>query len=230
MIGNDIVDLLDADAQATERTPAFDARVFTRGERARILAAGDSVRARWLMWAAKEAAYNLARKRDGDLCFSPRRFEVGAWAVVDAPGRPGTRLEGRVHTEELSLDCEWISAPGFVHALCRLPGTPPPQCIAVERISALEDPGEAVRRLAVGEIARTLAAAEDAFRIEKRGRIPFLWFEDREAAADLSLSHHGSWVAFACRLYSGSEPTEFSAQTTAVAAGPRTHLVDGVRI
>ena len=229
MIGNDIVDLLDADAQATERTPAFDARVFTQGERERIFAAADGVRARWLMWAAKEAAYKLARKRDGDLSFSPRRFEVGAWTVVDAPGRPGTRLEGHVRAEELILDCEWISEPGFVHALCRLPGTPPPQCMAIERIPVLDDPGEAVRRLAIDEIAQTLGAAENAFRIKKRGRIPFLWFRDREAAADLSLSHHGSLVAFACRLDSGFESIEFPAQIAAVAARPRTCLVDGAR-
>ena len=202
MIGNDVVDLLDEEARVTERTPAFDARVFTASERERILAAEDAPRMRWLMWAAKEAAYKLARKRDAGLGFSPRRFEVGPFRVVDEHRRPATRLSGRVRMGGLRVECEWISAPDFVHALCREPALPPPQCTAVQRFEPLEglpgDPGVLVRRLAVREIARTLGVPEDTLRIVKRDRIPFLYLGGREAGADLSLSHHGSVVAFAC--------------------------------
>ena len=227
MIGNDVVDLLDSDVRLSERTASFDARVFTAGERERIAAGPEGVRARWLMWAAKEAAYKLARKRDGRIRFVPRRFEVSPWTPIDAPGISGgeadLRLGGRVCVEDFSVDCDWISGQGFVHALCRPPGTPLPQCMAVERIRALAkpagDPGEAVRRLALGKIARFLGADEDALRIEKRGRIPVLCFGDREAAADLSLSHHGSVVAFACLFSSGLDSGDFRARAAGVPVG-----------
>ena len=76
MIGNDIVDLRDSDARPTERTPAFDARVFTPAERQRISASPDGVGERWLTWGAKEAAFKLARKRDATVAFIPLGFEV----------------------------------------------------------------------------------------------------------------------------------------------------------
>jgi phosphopantetheinyl transferase (holo-ACP synthase) len=208
MIGNDIVDLRDDDVRLTERTPAFDSRVFTAGERERIVASPDGIRTRWLMWSAKEAAYKLARKRDRRVRFVPSRFEVDPWAASDVrasfAGENAAQLRGRVHLGEFSMDCEWISAQGFVHALCRMPGQPGSVSMAIERVEALEDrradPGEAVRRLAIGEIARTLGSGERDLQIRKEDRIPVLYLDDHKLPADLSLSHHGRLVAFACRL------------------------------
>ena len=41
---------------------------------------------------------------------------------------------------------------------------------------------------------------EDALEIRMQGRVPTLWLDDRATGTDLSLSHHGEWVAFACRI------------------------------
>ena len=62
MVGNDIVDLGDPDADPSTLHPGFDARVFTARERRSIESAGDPARQRWRLWAAKEACYKLARQ------------------------------------------------------------------------------------------------------------------------------------------------------------------------
>ena len=206
MIGNDIVDLRDAETRPGERTPAFDTRVFTSAERARIAGAPDPVRERWTLWAAKEAAFKLARKCQPGSSFIPRRFEVelnGSWK----PGAADWKRAGRVNWEGGSFDCDWVSGPGFVHALCREIGAPPPDCLMCERVEALaakgahpDAPSRAVRRLALRVLARRMEVDEDALEIRKRGRIPFLYQDNQRLAADLSLSHHGQQVAFACRL------------------------------
>jgi phosphopantetheinyl transferase (holo-ACP synthase) len=214
MIGNDIVDLLDPDAQPSERTPAFDARVFTPAEQARIAASRDGVRERWIIWAAKEAAYKLARKCDARTPFVPKRFEVkpGTARAAASPAAGRGHLQGRVSWDGGVFDCDWISAPGFVHALCRKPATPAPDCLAIERVEALgapdarpDAPSRAVRRLARCEIARALGVDPGALEIRQTGRIPFLYLDQGPLAADLSLSHHGTRVAFACRLSPGPE-------------------------
>ncbi len=194
MIGNDVVDLRDPDAAPTWRTPAFDARVFSPAERAKIAESTDGVRERWLIWTAKEAAFKVARKGDDAAAFIPRRFEVTP--------RPG--LRARVLWGASSFECQWVSEQGFVHALCFLPGADEPNCVGFERVdvaevedSSPEALSRAARRLAKQKIARVLAVPEGALEIRKSNRIPFLCLRGQPLAGDLSLSHHGAMVAFA---------------------------------
>jgi hypothetical protein len=208
LIGNDIVDLRDPDTRPSARTAAFDARVFTRAERERIDASMDSVRERWLAWSAKEAAYKLARQYDSGTIFVPRRFEVEFSAKPPAPGAGPRRSQGRsqgwVRFDALSLLCDWVCVDGFIHALCRLPSERVPDCVGFERLvdpgASPEDLARGVRRLALRAIGRGLEVDETKLEIRKRERIPSVWFEGRPLAADLSLSHHGTAMAFACRL------------------------------
>ena len=67
-------------------------------------------------------------------------------------------------------------------------------------------PGRAARSLAVAALAEPLGVELDELRVHKdpRSRIPRLLLRERPAPADLSLSHHGEWVAFACALESAS--------------------------
>ncbi len=59
MVGNDIVDLGDAETCNGPSHPGFDARVFAPVERRALAASPAPNRLRWSLWAAKEAAYKL---------------------------------------------------------------------------------------------------------------------------------------------------------------------------
>jgi phosphopantetheinyl transferase (holo-ACP synthase) len=182
MLGNDVVDLADAGG----RHPRFDARVFTTAERALIAA---DPRLRGVLWAAKESAYKAARKEDARTVFSPSRFLV---RLEDA--RHATVAAG-----ERRFAVELSPGDGYVHAVARGAGDPPATvCTAVETRAAGADESDAVRRLTVDTIERVTGIA--GFAVVRDSRIPSLRVNGHAVAADLSLSHHGRFVAFACVL------------------------------
>ena len=97
MIGNDVVDLLDAESRPESFRPRFEARVFDAEERAAIESDDRPLARRWAHWAAKEAAFKLGKQANADLVFSPGRWPVHFEAARALPqGRFGTRPRTRV--------------------------------------------------------------------------------------------------------------------------------------
>jgi phosphopantetheinyl transferase (holo-ACP synthase) len=179
MLGNDVVDLADA----AGRHPRFATRVFTPAERALI----DSDSALGgVLWAAKESAYKAARKADRATVFSPARF------VVDLDGAE----RATVTVGERRFVVDLVRTADYVHAVaCAAGDAPTAACAAVGTVPAGTSDGLAVRRLAVDTLARALGL--DGLAIGRDGRIPLLLRHGRPMAADLSLSHHGRFAAFA---------------------------------
>jgi hypothetical protein len=194
MVGDDVVDLGDPEAAPGATHPGFDARVFAAPERAFIAASRAPSRARWWLWAAKEAAYKLARKRDAGARFHPSRSAV----VLD----PAT-LCGRVRwpggEAHVRLRCEGDA----VHALAF--SDRDDEARVLHGVAVLDGgalPSRAARALAQGRVAARLGLDVSALRVERRDRIPALRLLDGRAL-DLSLSHHGRFAAFACTLDAG---------------------------
>ncbi len=192
MLGNDVIDFGDPESCAEARHPRFDARVFDEIERMLITASRHGERVRWRLWAAKEGAYKAARKEDPRTVFSPSRFAVrptegGGFAVT---------VGDRRFRVEVEADAD------RVHAVARNERDPPvAPWTAVATLSSLgEDASVAVRRLALTTIACRLGLAADDLAIDRVGRIPVLRIAGRGIAADLSLAHHGRFVAFACSI------------------------------
>jgi hypothetical protein len=192
MIGNDVVDLGDADSRVGGHHPRFDHRVFAPSERDLIAVGPAGERVRWLLWAAKESAYKAARREDARVLFSPRGFVVrltpGAGATVDAGGR--------------TFDVELRAGGEHVHAIAQARADE--QAAVYSAVARLDDadeatPSAAVRRLAVATLARVLGVPERDLAIDRDGRVPRLCIRGRPSPAALSLSHHGRFVAFACR-------------------------------
>jgi len=208
MIGNDVVDLGDPETRAWVRHPRFDARVFSDSERALIAASADADRMRWVLWAAKESAYKVARKEEPRTVFAPSRFVVS----LDRDGR------ATVHVDARRFDVDVVAGGDHVHAVARSAGMVPDEgCVAVaaigsdvqlDRATSSRDsvpagawlPGAAARCLAIVTLARLAGVAPQDLAIHRDGRIPMLYFHGRRSQADLSLSHHGRFVAFACAV------------------------------
>lgn len=193
MIGNDVVDLRDPETQPGATHPRFDARVFGRVERRAIRRSAAPNRLRWALWAGKESGYKIARKRDPRAVFSPVRFRVYLDAALHGRvewdgGRAALCVEerdGGLHAVAWSCDRE---RSRLAWGLRRLPapGGPPVR--------------DAARRLAVGSVAALLGAEPRELAVAREGRVPRLRLRGAPAPADLSLSHHGGLVAFACAL------------------------------
>jgi phosphopantetheinyl transferase len=188
MIGNDVVDLEHRSAQPSSRHPRFDARVFSDSER--LLIAGDaSERVRWVLWAAKEAAYKVAKKLDAAVVWAPSRFAV----TLDSPASGSVR-----HGESLyAFHVEQREA--YVHVLARRAPSLGEVRSGVA-VAASGDLSAAARSHACLALGAQLAIDPARLSVTKRERVPVLCADGAPARADLSLSHHGRFVAFACEL------------------------------
>jgi phosphopantetheinyl transferase (holo-ACP synthase) len=200
VIGNDVVDLDDEEAQAHALHPRFDERVFGAVELARIRASGNPHQCRWLLWAAKESAYKLLRRTLPDLGFSPRAF------VVRPSGTRAATVEARGHVVHVDYEC----GESFVHGVASYHGAPPTLAKIGMLSAQSEEPGVAARRLAAGVIANLLCVDARELVVDRTGRMPLLLRSGRPLPGTLSLSHHGRYVAFAWRggalLSHGSRP------------------------
>jgi len=212
MLGNDVVDLEDVDARPETFRRRFEVRVFAEEERQAIAADEHPQARRWAHWGAKEAAYKLARQLDPRFVFSPvrlvARFEStqsssggmprlrerhGHLALDDGrsddrPSRGVTNVELRsfetseyVHVVALPVGADWATVAMAVASLAE----------------SREDPGLAVRRLALRRIADELGVESGRLSIGRRDRIPTVELDGKTTQLALSLSHHGRFVAFA---------------------------------
>lgn len=188
-VGNDVVDLLHPGVQPGAQHPRFDARVFSDGERRALARSSAPLRLRWTAWAAKEAAYKVMKKLDAETVWAPRRFVF----------HRESRTRGRVEYQGRSLALHIDANRERIHVVAAGPSRADAAqgAFVAERGDA--DPSEAVRRLALSAILPRLGLDAEAARIERRRRIPYLVHGGRTAAVDLSLSHHGRFVACAFR-------------------------------
>lgn len=191
MVGNDVVDLGDREAIEGPTHPRFDQRVFAAAERALLRSSRSPGLLRWTLWSAKEAAYKLARKRSSRVVFSPRRFLVD----LEQDDR------ARVRHGDVEFTVRIAAAGHALHALAQDTGRSEDQLVwAVEPKGHDAEPSRAARALAARVLGEELDLPADAFRFGRRGHVPTLAVEGRRASLDLSLSHHGRFVAFACQV------------------------------
>ena len=211
MVGNDIVDLTDRDADATTYSSRFDARVFSAEERRSLRDSGAPERQRWRIWAAKEASYKLARRRRPATVFSPILFRVSLDS--SRTGGTGGRLRGRVQHRDEFFRVEVFEGPQWIHAIAISESEDFGRVMhSIERLNGARGKDSdcpssgAVRDLACVSVARRLALPSKSLRVERVNRIPEIWHEARRLPLGLSLSHHGDFVAFAC-MDEASAPT-----------------------
>lgn len=196
MIGNDVVDLEDPETRPGAQHPRFDARVFAGAELAWLRRSGAPERLRWMLWAAKEAAYKVARKLDPRVSFAPARFAV----QLDGS------LRGRVEHAGRSLWLAVRADASSVHAIASDAELDPARLLLGQQrlhagaAASNAEPSLAVRRLAMRKLALRLGAEPAELEIGQRGRVPELRRRGEATGLDLSLSHHGGLVAFACEL------------------------------
>ncbi|MDG2051728.1 MAG: 4'-phosphopantetheinyl transferase superfamily protein [Myxococcota bacterium] len=212
MVGNDIVDVIDLEAEVEETRVRFDARICRADEREAIARSSSPSRERWCHWAAKEAAYKLFKKQLPATIFSPIRFEVDlepepkSWK--SGLNRPEVRRGVVCHgASRRALAIEWVEGSA-VHARVT-PIQESEENLVVGHDWLQVSSGEpltperlshAVRALACNRIAKRLGTDPSKLSITQRERIPELRKRGVLFGADLSLSHHGRVVAFACRL------------------------------
>ncbi len=200
MVGNDIVDLQDAETADGATHPRFDRRVFTDDEMEILAGATEPRRTRWLLWACKEAAFKALAQTAPSLRLHPGTFSVALLS-------PDSAL---VAHERGVVRVFVVEAAGFVHAVA---GSWSDR--AVDPVTAVlhgvgevvagdpHSPGRIARAGLVDRVAAHMGIDRRRLAMLARGRIPMLALDGVPLRAAVSLSHHGRLAAFACRLPPG---------------------------
>ncbi|MFP6655680.1 MAG: 4'-phosphopantetheinyl transferase superfamily protein [Myxococcota bacterium] len=215
MLGNDVVDLLDVDARPETFRARFDQRVCSAEERLAIANDSDSHARRWAHWAAKEAAYKLARQIDPTFVFAPSRL-VAVFSPVAIRRAGGLERRGTLEFERSDLEKDIPPLPKVelrsfetaerIH-LVAAPETVDWSTInfAVKRMDRSEsDSSVAVRQLVMGDLGERLDVHTKRLSMGRRGRIPTLLLDGAAIDSSLSLSHHGKWIGYAFQLQEAS--------------------------
>jgi phosphopantetheinyl transferase (holo-ACP synthase) len=224
-VGVDVVDLRDPRCEGKTDDARFLARVLADGERDAVAAATDAASVLWRLWAAKEAAFKVVSKLRG----APPPFAHAAFRVDPAGTRSGDGF-GHVVWEDVTVRVHWHEMADRVGAIAwdgpaedepiewgwgaaseidPAPGEPLETLVL--RLSEGErgpvhSRGSALVRLAArAALASALDADEKRIAVVSRegpkGRMPpEALLDGRAAPADVSLSHHGRWIAWAIRL------------------------------
>jgi phosphopantetheinyl transferase (holo-ACP synthase) len=196
MIGNDVVDLDDPETTPAATHPRFDERVFATEELAWLARSRAAERLRWVLWAAKESAFKVAKKLDPRTIFSPRRLIVR----LERGGSGSVSLGERIFSVRIIADrevCHAVAAAELPEGALLVSGL---RRLGPDDVAGAAPicPGRAVRRLAIGALAPWLGAEERDLAFVREGRVPRLHWRGSPAPVDVSLSHHGRFVAFAC--------------------------------
>ena len=193
LVGNDVVDLRDPESQPEAIHNRFDARVFTSDEREALSASASAHELRWTLWAAKESAYKVAKKLDPAVRFLPRDFMVrriaeGRTIIMHKTGPFDVRLR---RTDEC------VSAVAILTA-ADAPSTHRPVSAGIERLEVRgADPSRTVRELACAALALRMNLLSGQVQITTDRGIPVASWCGLRLPVDLSLSHHGRFVAWA---------------------------------
>lgn len=88
MIGNDLVDLLEAAQQSNWRRRGFLEKIFSPAERIGISNADNPEELVWLFWSMKEAAYKIHTRVTGRRSFAPALLDCKLISLggLDAQG------------------------------------------------------------------------------------------------------------------------------------------------
>ena len=194
-VGNDLVDLRDPGSQPDAIHPRFDARVFTATELGLIAACpddGERHKLRWTLWAAKESVLKLVRQREPTAPFRPRDFPVRLRTADSAEVAHGSA----VYAVDLDVTEERI------HAVARDVGRRKPLSGISRSESYLDAPDVSVlvRAQAARSVGERLGIEPE--EIEIRGRIPKAMRAGKRLPVDISMSHHGRYLAHA--VFSGA--------------------------
>ena len=155
------------------------------------------------MWSCKESAYKARGKQDHRKPFCPINFQVYHSPVCPKGTGNYTALSGQVENEgHILITKSWV-CNDYIHSICSTEGFDGMNIIYGLRKNVNVPPGRqsaCVRKLVIGNLAHKLNVDVRNIKIKKdrETEIPVAMIDNSDSEMDLSLSHDGEFVAFAC--------------------------------
>ena len=218
-VGNDIVDLTDPETAPGAHHPRFPDRVCCPEEQRRLREMDDPNALLWRYWCAKESAFKALRKVMPTLPFSLREFRT-RWKSEAS----GQTVFGQVLAAGYVAEITVEGHPWYLHAIARvvLPDrnaiVPGEEMSGVRQLAGDCSVSVEARRFLTEAVAPMLRCHPDELRVvrsRERRTPPQLLVRNMPSNVDISLSHHGRFVAYACALPVGGPKSKVEGPTSA---------------
>lgn len=217
-VGNDVVDLNLKEIADKYRDARFVRRVFTPLEQQIIQTSKNSNRMLWILWASKETAYKIISKKNDGTPFVHKRFQIKS-----VTGNSPSTVLTQVHYQNQRINVKVRCSKQSLHATGVITAKTEPSVeyyysavkypkvakafnesnfSPLERESIRSSESMWVRHYAKKDLSRRLGIPFAALTILRRRAsnkwaAPEVYVNHVRAPIDISLSHHGRWVAWA---------------------------------
>lgn len=181
MIGNDIVDFNDLPNNERSLSKAFLQKICANSEIETIFQSERPERTLWRIWSMKESAYKVILKKGAEPSFNPKKLET---SIID-------QTIGQVSTKFGEIKCQSKITQDFVHSIAFF-SNEISFCLGEKKL--MGNQSDFVRASLIEDYQRKYPHVRSPI-IEMRDSIPYLITDF--ATVDVSLSHHGNYVAWA---------------------------------
>jgi len=186
MIGNDIVDLAEAQLKSNWQRPRFLDKLFKLKEQKIIRKSENPFNMVWRLWSMKEAAYKLYTQLHSSRFYSPKQFEC---AIDDS--------NGKVNYKTFECFTKTEITKKYILSEARLSKTEIFSEIEEIKSSSSKSQSDAVKALLLSAISKEFNLDKEDLRIVKSEYgIPSVYNKSEKLDLGVSLTHHGKYAAF----------------------------------
>lgn len=194
MIGNDIVDLAEAQLNSNWQRPRFLDKLFTSKEQEVICKSENPFMMVWRLWSMKEAAYKLFIQLQPSRFYSPKQFEC------DIEGS-----NGKVNYKTFECYTKTKITRQYVLSEARLSIAEIASKTEEIRSNSSKSQSVAVKALLLSVISKEFnIVKEDLNLVKSEFGIPSVYHLSKKLDLGVSITHHGCYGAYA---YSNSVST-----------------------
>lgn len=218
VIGNDIVDLITAAKESNWQRRGFLDKVFTNSEQDLIDAAVNPFETVWRLWSMKEAAYKAYVQQTGERFYNPKKLLTS----IESDN------QGEVNIAGISFIAQTEVSKAYVHTVCTQKEqkvssyTPPQLATHFSRVLRVKKSTQSLetKQACLEAIASYYSLHVDHLQfIKDHNKVPKVHVKEKDYPLAVSISHHGSFGAFA--IFVNDKKTRdlsFSNETTSYLA------------
>jgi phosphopantetheine--protein transferase-like protein len=172
MIGNDIIDLLKANAESNWKRKGFLEKIFTTEEQKMINDSENPEQMIWRLWSMKESVYKIVNRETLNRFYTPTKF------ICNIEGSQGTvTIEGKIFKTESDI------RPNLIHTIATMPQE------ALNQVKTIFLPN------ANDYLTQFNSNSKDFILQKDANGLPFMVSRLNQRKHISSISHHGSYLA-----------------------------------
>ena len=186
MVGNDIVDIVEAKKQSNWQRPGFLDKIFTAKEQQYILDATNPFIMVWRLWSMKEAAYKLYTQLYPSRFYNPKGFKCSV-----------NTLKGKVKYKDFECYVNTKITLLYILSEAHLDKTEMVSEAVIFNKNDYKTLSKITKERLLNTISDQYTIPKAQLRISKSEfGIPSVYVNLEELNIGISISHHGNYGAF----------------------------------